>query len=90
MIAVSEKAKEVLLDWKQSAPATEVNLTLRLALSPAGWEVHPDTPRAGDVVVEYQETPVLIIQERASGLLREFTLDCRETVERTRLVLVAN
>ena len=90
MITVSDRAKAVLLDWKQAAPPAEDGLTLRLALSPAGWEVHPDTPRPGDMVVEHEETPVLLIQGRARDLLREFTLDCRETVERARLVLVAN
>ena len=90
MITVSKRAKDVLLQWKQSGPSVEDDRTLRLALSPAGWEVHPDTPRSGDVIIEHDERPVLLIQDRACDLLRAFTLDCRETVERARLVLVAN
>jgi hypothetical protein len=90
MITVSERAKDELLHWKQSAPSAEDDRTLRLLLSPAGWEVRPDTPRPDDVVIEHNDRPVLLIQGRACALLREFTLDFRETRERPRLVLVAN
>jgi hypothetical protein len=80
MIAVSERAKEQLLDMKVSANINEPEVGLRLKPAANGeWQLFPDQAIEGDQVVEHSGSKVLLIGADASDALGDRQVDCRET-----------
>lgn len=90
MVAVTDRAKEQLLDMKLSANIQEPRLALRLQPdATGGWQLFPDQPVEGDQVVEYEGSNVLLIGVEASDALADRRIDCRETEPgQPQLVLV--
>jgi hypothetical protein len=79
-IAVTERAKEYLLDMKLSANMNQPDVGLGLqAVSTGEWQLFPDKAAEGDQVVEHGGTKVLLIGADASDTLGDGHLDCQET-----------
>ena len=80
MIAVTERAKEHLLDMKISRHISEPDVGLRLKPAATGeWQLFPDQAIEGDQVVEHGGSKVLLIGADASDALGDRQVDCRET-----------
>jgi hypothetical protein len=80
MIAVTERAKEQLLDMKLSANINQPDVGLRLQpAATGGWQLFPDQVVEGDQVVEHGGSKILLIGADASGALGNGQVDCRET-----------
>jgi hypothetical protein len=80
MVAVTERAKERLLDMKLAAKISEPEIGLRLEPAAAGeWRLVPDRAIEGDQVVEYDGSKVLLIGADTSEALGDRQVDCRET-----------
>jgi hypothetical protein len=89
MIAVTERAKEQLLDMKLAANINEPEVGLRLTPAATGeWQLFPDRAIEGDQVVEHGGSKLLLIGADASDALGDRQVDCRETApEQVKLVL---
>jgi hypothetical protein len=89
MIAVTERAKEQLLDMKRSANINEPEVGLRLKPAATGeWELFPDQAIEGDQVVEHGGYKLLLIGADASDALGDRQVDCQETAPgQVKLVL---
>lgn len=80
MIAVTERAKEQLLDMRLSANINQPDVGLRLQpAATGGWQLFPDQVVEGDQVVEHDGSKILLIGAEASGELGDGQVDCRET-----------
>ncbi len=80
MVGVSERAKEILLQAKQSVNIRQPDVGLRLALDAAGsWSLFADRARMDDQVVEHQGSTVLLIDGELSEALAGAAVDCRRT-----------
>jgi len=89
MIAVTERAKEQLLEMKLSANIKEPEVGLRLKPAATGeWQLFPDQAIEGDPVVEHGGSTVLLIGADASDALGDRQVDAQETAPgRVKLVL---
>jgi hypothetical protein len=90
MIAITERAKKALLAKKLDAGVVDLELGLRLASAPDGTLVLMlDWPRAGDHVVTYRESTVLLADpDTAAFVTVGRTVDCRRTTEgRVEIIL---
>lgn len=88
MLTVTECAKQEL---KKALPddATKPDLGLRLVVTgPGELSLVPDRERESDQVVEHEGSKVLIVDKELSDVLEGTTIDCEETNEGQRLVLV--
>jgi Fe-S cluster assembly iron-binding protein IscA len=82
MVAVSERAKRILLEQKQAANIDGADVGLRVAAAPSGqWMLLVDEPRDGDQVVEHGGTTVLLVDPVAQSALVGAEVDCVETPE---------
>jgi hypothetical protein len=82
MVAVSERAKRILLEQKRAANIDGAEVGLRVASAPSGqWMLLVDEPRAGDQVVEHDGTTVLLVDPVAQTALVGAEVDCVETPE---------
>src|SRR6266508_182244 len=91
MVAVSERAKKILLEQKRAANIDDADVGLRVAAAPAGqWMLVVDEPRDDDQVVEYDGATVLLVDPEAQSALVGTEVDCVETPEgAVELVLTA-
>jgi hypothetical protein len=89
MIAVTERAKEHLLDVKRSARINEPEVGLRLKPAATGeWQLFPDQAVEGDQIVEHGGSKLLLIGPDASDALGDRQVDCQETAPgQVKLVL---
>lgn len=88
MIGITERAKEVLLRLKLSAPIDDPEIGIRLASGEEGrLELFPDTYRAGDQVLEHQGAKLLLVDQKVFDALAGATIDCQPTGEGLQLVL---
>jgi hypothetical protein len=80
MIRVTERAKEELLQRKRSAHIHDPEAGLRLARTRSGnLALVTDRMKAGDQVVSYRESTVLLVQAELSELvLAGASVDCTE------------
>ena len=82
MVAVSERAKKILLEQKRAANIDDADVGLRVAAAPAGqWMLVVDEPRDDDQVVEYDGATVLLVDPEAQSALVGTEVDCVETPE---------
>jgi len=82
MVAVSERAKKILLEQKRAANIDDADVGLRVAAAPAGqWMLIVDEPRDDDQVVEYDGATVLLVDPEAQSALVGTEVDCVETPE---------
>jgi Fe-S cluster assembly iron-binding protein IscA len=80
MVAVTERAKDVLLERKLAANISEPEIGLRVSSDPSGlWVLVADRPRADDQIVEHKGATVLLIGSEMSDLLAGAKVDCEET-----------
>jgi Fe-S cluster assembly iron-binding protein IscA len=88
MINVTDQAKALLVDLRQSAdiPASEVGFRLSPASS-GQFELFLDMRREGDQVVEHEGATLLIVAGELSPTLAGATMDCFATPEGPRLVV---
>lgn len=91
MIAVTERAKEQLLEMKLSANIKEPEVGLRLKPAATGeWQLFPDQAIEGDQVVEHGGSKVLLIGADASDALGDRQVDTQETAPgQVKLVLTS-
>ncbi|PYN76250.1 MAG: hypothetical protein DMD96_26380 [Candidatus Rokuibacteriota bacterium] len=91
MVAVSERAKQKLLEQKQAANIDEAEIGLRVAAAPTGqWMLVADHARDDDQVVEHKGTTVLLVDPVAQSALDGVQVDCVETAEgEVELILTA-
>ncbi len=89
MMAVTTRAKEALLEKKRAANITDREVGLRVASNSAGdYVLVADRARADDQVVEHEGATVLLVDTDTQGKLTGVTMDCRDTPEgRKELVL---
>jgi len=82
MVAVSERAKQKLLEQKQAANIAEPEIGLRVAAAPTGqWMLVADHVRGDDQVVEHMGSTVLLVDPVAQQALDGVRVDCLETAE---------
>jgi len=82
MVAVSERAKQKLLEQKQAANIAESAIGLRVAAAPTGqWMLVADHVRGDDQVVEHMGSTVLLVDPVAQEALDGVRVDCLETAE---------
>lgn len=82
MIGITERAKDVLLDLRESIDVTYPDAALRLAPNIAGQlELSIDVQRDGDEVVQYEGQTLLVIASTVSQGLAGSTIDCTQTPE---------
>ncbi len=82
MVAVSERAKQKLLEQKQAANIAESEIGLRVAAAPTGqWMLVADHVRGDDQVVEHMGSTVLLVDPVAQEALDGIRVDCLETAE---------
>jgi hypothetical protein len=81
MVNVTERAKEELLRKKVSAKIDDTEVGLRLATAVGGQLVLvADKAKAGDEVVTYKDSTVLLVDREMSALvLGGRTVDCKKT-----------
>lgn len=81
MVNVTERAKEVLLQKKESADIHDASVGLRLATTATGkLTLVVDRVKAGDEVVTHKDSTVLVVDPAVSALvLAGRTVDCKET-----------
>ncbi len=80
MIGITERAKDVLLDLRESIAIADPDAALRLAANDAGQlEISVDVERDGDEVLEYEGATLLLIADAVSHRLTGSTIDCTET-----------
>lgn len=80
MVAVSERAKRILLEQKRAAHIDDADIGLRVAAAPSGqWMLVVDQPRDDDQVVEHDGATVLLVDPLAQDALTGAQVDCVET-----------
>jgi Fe-S cluster assembly iron-binding protein IscA len=80
MIGITERAKDVLLDLRESIAIADPDAALRLAANDTGQlEIGVDVERDGDEVVEHEGATLLLIADAVSHRLAGSTIDCTET-----------
>jgi hypothetical protein len=81
MIAVTERAKKALLAKKLGAGIVDADVGLRLASLPHGTLLFvSDRAKAGDDVVKYRESIVLLVDPPTSAfVVTGRTIDCRRS-----------
>lgn len=81
MVIVTERAKEALLRKKVSAKIEDSEVGLRLATAAGGQLVLvADKAKAGDEVVTYKDSTVLLVDREMSALvLGGRIVDCKKT-----------
>jgi len=80
MVAVTERAKELLLQMKFAASINQSKLGFRV--KPAAddrWSLVPDEPAESDEVVEHAGSTLLLIDADLSEALGNGEVDCIET-----------
>ncbi len=88
MIGITQRAKEALLELKQSVPIDDPDVGIRLASGEKGrLELFPDTYRAGDRVLEHQGAKLLLLDQKVSDALAGATIDCQPSGEGLQLVV---
>jgi hypothetical protein len=89
MVAVTERAKQVLLARKLSANINDPGVGLRLARRSGGkLTLFADRMKAGDQVVKHRDSTVLLVDAELSEIvLGGKTVDCTQRGGRTELVL---
>ena len=89
MLSVTERAKQLLLERKVSANISDPQVGLRLSRRPGGTlGLAPDRMKAGDQIVTYQDSTVLLVDAELSELaFAGLTVDCSLRAGRTELVL---
>lgn len=89
MVIVTEAAKQELGRMLASTNVDDSELSLRLApTAPRQLGLVLGTEEEGDQVVEHEARKVLLVGEELSGALEGVTIDCQETSEGLRLVIV--
>jgi len=82
MVVVTERAKQFLLERKQTANIDEPDAGLWVAPDPSGqWVLVADQPRSGDQIVQHEGVTVLLVDPEAQGALVGAKVDCLETPE---------
>jgi hypothetical protein len=80
MVAVTERARERLLQMKSLASMNQPELGFRL--KPADddrWGLVPDEPGESDEVVEHSGSTILLIDADLADALGNWEVDCIET-----------
>lgn len=78
MISVTERARDLLLEARQSATITRPDVGLRLAPQGGSWELFADRVKADDQVVEHEGSTVLLVGPDVSAALPDVRVDCRD------------
>jgi hypothetical protein len=90
MVVVTKRAKEALLEKKLAANIKDRDVGLRVAADDNGDLVLvADRARADDQVIEHAGATVLLVGADAQGTLRGVTLDCQETPEGDKELVLA-
>jgi hypothetical protein len=80
MVAVTERAKEFLLEMKSSASINQAKLGFRLEPAVGDeWRLVPDEPTESDQIVEHAGSTVLLIDADLTEALADGEVDCIET-----------
>ena len=88
MIGITERAKDMLLDVRESMEIADPQATFRLESNSAGQlEVSVDRARDGDDVLEYRGTTLLVVADHVSQALAGSTIDCTQTPAGVQLVV---
>jgi len=87
MITLTERAREHLKGLLAEYPDTDIGL--RLVVHGTGqFALMTDTERKADQVVEHEGRKVLLVDEQLVQKLERAVVDCEETAEGLRLVMV--
>jgi hypothetical protein len=82
MVAVSKRAKELLLERKLEANISDPEVGLRVAPHPSGqWLLLADHSRYGDQVVAHEGVTVLLVSPYVQSALAGTKVECLETAE---------
>jgi Fe-S cluster assembly iron-binding protein IscA len=88
MIGITERAKDVLVDLRQSVEVADPHAALRLAPNTTGQlELSVDVERDGDEVLQHEGAPLLVIAGNVSQGLTGSTIDCTQTPGGVQLTL---
>ena len=87
MVTVTERAREHLLGILADYPDADVGLRL-VVHSRGQLRLINDTERKGDQVVEHEGRKVLLVHQQVTEALQGTVVDCEETAEGPRLVMV--
>lgn len=93
MLTVTERAKETLARLKVQADIRDDEVGLRLSLAASDGVGHgqfglsADRPSAGDHVVEYAGSKLLLVEEELADALSDATIDAEATGEGEDLVI---
>ena len=80
MVAVTDRAKERLLEMKNLANIDQPEVGLRLEPGDNGqWRLIPDEATESDQIVEHAGSKVLLIDADVSDAVGEGEVDCVET-----------
>jgi Fe-S cluster assembly iron-binding protein IscA len=80
IVAVTERARELLLEMKASASITEPEVGFRLKLAGNDrWSLVPDEATESDQVVEQDGSTVLLVDADLADALDDVEVDCMET-----------
>ncbi|HEV8438835.1 MAG TPA: hypothetical protein VGT40_12125 [Methylomirabilota bacterium] len=80
MVAVTERAKALLLEMKSAANINQSKLGFRLKTAADDrWGLVPDEPAESDQVVQHAGSTVLLIDADLSEALGNGEVDCVET-----------
>lgn len=86
MLPVSEDAKSLLSELLQGQ--AESAQIFRLSKKDEGLELSLENPTEGDVLLQHGEADVLAVAPDVAGTLEGLTIDCVDTQDGPRLVLV--
>jgi hypothetical protein len=78
MVAVSERAKELLLERKRAANIAAREGGLRVEEKGGEWVLVADRARSDDQVVEHEGVPVLLVGREVQAVLAGTRVDCVE------------
>jgi len=88
MIGITERAKDMLLDVRESIDPVDPHTTFRLGPNNSGQlELSLDLERDGDQVLEHKGTRLLLIADNVSQALSGSTIDCTQTSEGVQLTV---
>jgi hypothetical protein len=80
MVAVTERARDRLLEMKASSSINEPEVGFRLKLAAQDrWSLVPDQATESDQVVEHDGSTVLLVDAELSDALHDVEVDCMET-----------
>jgi hypothetical protein len=89
MVAVTERARERLLEMRVSASLTEPQAGFRF--KPAAhdrWSLVPDEAAEGDEIVEHDGSTILLVDAELSNILDDMEVDCMEAAPGQFVVVV--